>query len=44
MINFEAFWQTLTEHTVLFGYKILLAFTTLIFGNWIAKTISWGVR
>ena len=44
MINFEAFWQTLTEHTVLFGSKILFAFTTLIFGNWIAKTISWGVR
>ena len=44
MINFEAFWQTLTEHTVLLGPKILFAFTTLIFGNWIAKTISSAVR
>ena len=42
MFNFEAFWQTLTEQTVLFGPKILFAFTTLIFGNSIAKTISWG--
>lgn len=44
MINFEAFWQTLTEQAVLFGPKILFAITILIFGNWIAKTISSAVR
>jgi hypothetical protein len=44
MFNFEAFWQTLTEQTVLLGPKILFVLTTLIFGNWISKTISWGVR
>ena len=31
MFNFEAFWQTLTEQTVLLGPKILFAFTTLFF-------------